>query len=89
VEWTNPSDRRDIHAMSLLDDALGIQRKPGSPCKLDTLRQDDPNLHAEIMEALAAPVHAIAVSRALRDRGVSITGEALQRHRRNECSRCR
>ena len=75
--------------MSLLEEAIGLQQKPGSPCKLDHLRHENPELHAEVIEALASTVHASAISRALKPRGVEVTPEALTRHRRHECQRCR
>jgi hypothetical protein len=75
--------------MSLLDEAVSLQQKPGSPCKLYHLRTEDPKLYAEILDALASTVHASAISTALKKRGVEIKADALSRHRRNDCERCR
>ena len=76
--------------MSLLDEAIRLQNKPGSPCRLGALRAERPDLFAEIMEALDANVQAAAVSRALKKvHGLDIRPDALTRHRRNECGRCR
>lgn len=75
--------------MSLLDEAFSLQQKPGTPCRVEQIRNDDPALYAEIVETLQSSVHATAISRALEKRGVEIGADVLSRHRRSECQRCR
>jgi hypothetical protein len=75
--------------MSLLDEAVSLQAKPGTPCSVQALKEANPELHAEVMEALATSVYATAISKALEKRGVYIRSDALNRHRRGECERCR
>lgn len=75
--------------MSLIDDAINLQQKPGSPCTVANLATADPALHAELLEAIGTTVHATAIHKALQGRGYHITAETITRHRRNECQRCR
>ena len=75
--------------MSLLDEATRLQGSPGTPCRLGTLKEANPALHAEIMEAIAGGVQMSAISRALAARGFTISPDSLGRHQRGECIRCR
>ena len=71
---------------SLLDDALAIGLRKGPNCSVDRLYQYRPDLAAELAEALTADVTATSISAALKRRGVEISAETLQRHRRAACA---
>ena len=76
--------------MSLVDEARAMQRKTGGPCAMQRIKQSDPKLHAEIVEALASDVDCAAIGRALanRDMPVQFSRDILERHRRGDCVRC-
>lgn len=75
--------------MTLLDEAVKLQRHAGYACSVSELQKSDPALYAELIEALASTVHASALSRALKERGYSIPGDRLTAHRRRDCVSCR
>ena len=70
--------------MSLVDEARLEVRTQGGICTVQGL---DPELIAEIQEALDAGINARAIGRALKNRGVSLTGDVIRRHFvRHECA---
>lgn len=70
--------------MSLLEDAKDQSHHYKPTCTLASL---DPDLLAEVDEALAEPgVTDIGVERALAKRGVRIKAPTLGRHRRGDCT---
>lgn len=75
--------------MSLTDEARDLVRKPGIRCFLHKLHDDDPELAAEIDEALASDLPTSAITAALAVRGIRLERQVLPRHRRQECSWCR
>ena len=74
--------------MSLLDEATERVNRPGTPCAIDKFRTSDPQLYAELLEALASSVQISAIARALKDRGLPVPSDTLGRHRRGDCVRC-
>jgi hypothetical protein len=76
--------------MSLLDEAVKLQSRPGPACAVHVLKEANPKLHAELMEALASSVQTTAVSRALKaDHGILMAPDNLTRHKRGDCVQCR
>jgi flagellar motor switch protein FliG len=75
--------------MSLLEEATRLQASPGTPCRIRTMKDVNPALHAEIMEAIRSGIQMSAISRALAGRGVTISADTLSRHQRGDCLRCR
>jgi hypothetical protein len=75
--------------MTLLDEAINLQRGTGAACSVSIVQMNDPKLYAELIEGLASTVQASALSRALKERGCYISGDRLTAHRRGECVQCR
>lgn len=75
--------------MTLLDEAVKLQRTTGVACSVSIVQMHDPELYAELIAALASTVQASALSRALKERGCLISGDRLTAHRREECAQCR
>ena len=76
--------------MSLLDEAVKLQSRPGTACAVNDLKEANPKLHAELMEALASSVQLAAVSRALKaNHSIVMSPDKLTRHKRGDCARCR
>jgi len=76
--------------MSLLDEAVKLQGRPGPDCAVYVLKEANPKLHAELMEALASTVQLTAVSRALKaNHGLQMPADTLTRHKRGDCIQCR
>ncbi len=54
------------------------------------LKETNPKLYAELMEALGSPVQVSAISRALKaQHGIWIAPDTLTRHKRGDCVQCR
>lgn len=85
--------------MSLLDEARSQEQRTGSSCALQRTKQQNPDLYAEIVEALESDVNCAALARAIDQRNrerkendpppILITRDMLERHRRGDCRRCR
>ena len=75
--------------MSLLEEAQGLQRRAGATCSVQALLDRlGPSEQAELAEAIASPVQAVALSKALRARGHEVGDQSIARHRRGDCQ-CR
>lgn len=77
--------------MSLLDEARAIQRKTGTPCAMQRIKEADPELYAEFIEALASDLSSAVIAQAFANRKhkpVQISYQILGRHRRGDCTWC-
>lgn len=75
--------------MALADEARAHLSRPTGTCSLERLIVSDPDLGAEIVDALAdRTLTSQAISRALVKRGHQISGATVARHRRGDCA-CR
>ena len=73
--------------MTLIEElAENTTRGPG--CRVGLIRRDDPGLYDEIVEAVDAGYGYVAISTALRNRGMDVSNQMLSRHFRRICS-CR
>ena len=70
--------------MSLAEEARSLVRRPGSTCGVGRLVTDHP-IGPQLEDAMAQGIEASAIARALRDHGVIIDGQAINRHRRGDC----
>ena len=75
--------------MGLLDEILtdGDQHRPGSTCWFMLLEQRDPELAAEVKDAIDQKVQFASLSRVLKSRGVKVTPSGVSRHSHKLC-RC-
>lgn len=76
--------------MGLLEEAKGMEHRMGGTCGIQTLLSRlSPSEQAELLEALASPVHSKAIAKALQARGHTDIGyHTIARHRREDC-KCR
>lgn len=78
--------------MTLLDEARGQRSRPGPECTFAKLRRSNPQLHAELLEALEEAPHVVTyarIERLLFERGVEIGKDTLSRHKNRQCMTCR
>ena len=78
--------------MTILEDAMGKRARPGPECLFSRLRRTNPQLHAELLEALDQAPHVVEFSeirRQLLARGVEISKDTISRHKYGECATCR
>lgn len=74
--------------MTLADEARAAARPHGPKCGVGQLQVTDPALYAEILNAFRDDGLATSwIAAALKGRGVSLSQDTLQRHRRGDC-RC-
>lgn len=73
--------------MALVDEAKALAQSQGSKCSIGLLAKSDPDLYAELVEAMASDVKSNAIGRALQARGHDISGQTVNRHRVGMC-RC-
>lgn len=71
--------------MALIDEAQAMTRSQGTKCSVGLLAKSDPDLYAELVEALESDVSSNAIGRALKARGVPISGQSVNRHRTGVC----
>ena len=74
--------------MSLLQEAVALSGHAGGRCAVGRLLEENPDIGAELKEALDAEVSAQAISVALKGRGIDIGRQVIYRHRRQYC-RCK
>jgi hypothetical protein len=77
--------------MSLLDEVRDDEthHRQGVSCWVTRLRASDPDLAAEVEEAMAAKVRPASLTRVLNNRGIDVGGNMISRHIRGECKSCR
>lgn len=73
--------------MSLLAEAQALASRAGGTCGVALLvRRLDETEQADLAEALASDVSAVAISRALAQRGFKVNHQVISRHRGGRCA---
>jgi hypothetical protein len=83
--------------MALADRAIAAAKRPGPECLLASLRRTDPDIHADLVDAIdrlkaqEADLHATEVARQFNDVYAPryITKDFLYRHIADGCVSCR
>lgn len=69
-------------------EAVMEARRPGSKCAVALLAVDDPALGDEVQAAIDAGYTASSIAAVLAARGLKISEQSVQRHKRGDCQ-CR
>lgn len=74
--------------MDLLAELAGMQKNPGKPCVVARLRLENPEMAEHFDRAVASQYDATTISRWFAKRKITVSDQAVRRHRNGLCATC-